>query len=90
MDKEIKKQIRDRLQKETSVYYESISKLERELHDMHNKIKDYVCNEGVIHEVINEIAEGIEDYIITKQIDERDKRDTGMRYSLDEALKLLK
>lgn len=57
----------------------------------------YDCSVGLVHKILNQqdlyggslLVDAAEDYIISKEVEERDKRDTGERFSLDEALKKL-
>lgn len=57
----------------------------------------YDCSVGLVHKTLNQqdlyggnlLIDEAEDYIISKEVEERDKKDTGERFSLDEALKKL-
>lgn len=57
----------------------------------------YDCSVGLVHKILNQenlygvglLVDEAEDYIISEEVEERDKRDTGERFSLDEALKKL-
>lgn len=57
----------------------------------------YDCSVGLVHKILNQenlygvglLIDEAEDYIISEEVKERDKKDTGERFSLDEALKKL-